>query len=571
MKRLKRINFLKSRRFEFWRFNFVIFLIFLFGVVILSRLIYLQILQGPTYKALAKGQQEIFKPVLGVRGKILLHDRNNLVLLAANKDYKFCYLSPKEVKNSEEAAKKLSEILGLPYDFILGKAKNKESLFVVVKHRLTEEEVQRLKAINLSGVYLGNETLREYPLGSLAANVVGFLGGDGKGQYGVEGYWERTLAGKEGYLFSKNESHLPKEGSDLILTIDYNIQYQAEKLLEEAHKNLNIEGGQIIVMDPQTGKVIAMSSFPNFDPNKYREYAQENNFNVFQNGVIQKLFEPGSVFKPFTMAVALGQGKITPHTTYTDKGFVKIGGYTIYNYGMRKWGKRTMTEVLEKSINTGAVFAESQVSHNVFLNSIQRFGFFKKTGIGLQGEVFSNNEELKKGYEINFATASFGQGIEMTPINLARAFCAIANGGKLIKPYVVEEIKKDDGKAVEIKPEIINGSVISKKVASQLTAMLVSVVENGFAKRAQIPGYYVAGKTGTAQIPFSALNIDRRGYSNETWQSFIGFAPAFNPRFLILVKLDNPKTKAAGYSAVPIFQKLAKYIIDYWQIPPDYE
>ena len=220
-----------------------------------------------------------------------------------------------------------------------------------------------------------------------------------------------------------------------------------------------------------------------------------------------------------------------------------------------------MTEVLEKSINTGAVFAEKQLGHQKFLDYIEKFGIFEKTGIGLQGEVSSPNKELKQGHEINFATASFGQGIEMTPLQLARAFSAIANGGKLIQPYIVSNAEKSDNEKEVIEPA----------AASKLTAMLISVIENGFGKAAKIPGYYIAGKTGTAQVSFSALGIAKSGYSDKTRQSFIGFAPAFNPQFLILVKLDDPATKTAEYSATPIFKDLAKYIIDYYKIPPDYD
>ena len=217
-----------------------------------------------------------------------------------------------------------------------------------------------------------------------------------------------------------------------------------------------------------------------------------------------------------------------------------------------------MTEVLEKSINTGAVFIEEQLGHKDFLNYIEKFGIFELTGIDLQEETFSQNKELKKGYEIGFATASFGQGIEMTPIQMVRAYCAIINGGKLINPYVIEKISDEK-------------QIISPNTSSKATAMLVSVVEHGYAKTARVPGYYIGGKTGTAQVSWSALDIDKRGYSNKTWQTFIGFGPAFDPRFLILVKLDNPKTKTAEYSAVPVFQELAKYIIDYYEILPDYE
>ena len=229
-----------------------------------------------------------------------------------------------------------------------------------------------------------------------------------------------------------------------------------------------------------------------------------------------------------------------------------------------------MTEVLEKSINTGAVFAESQLGHNLFLEYIKRFGILEKTKIDLGGEIFSLNSNFQEGYEVNFATASFGQGIEMTPMQLARAFAAIANGGKLLKPHVVKKIITDGNEEI-IPPEISNSQVIISKTASQLTSMLVSVVENGYAKRAKIPGYFIAGKTGTAQVPWGALGIQKSGYSEKTIQTFVGFAPAYHPRFLILVKLNNPTTRTAEYSAIPLFQEFAKYIIDYYQIPPDYE
>jgi len=310
-----------------------------------------------------------------------------------------------------------------------------------------------------------------------------------------------------------------------------------------------------------------MAEFPNFDLN---EYAQESSAAIFQNSAIQKIFEPGSVFKPITMSMALDMQKVTPQTKYVDTGLLKIGGYTIQNFAQKTWGERTMIEVLEKSINTGAVFAENQIGHQNFLKYVEKFGFFDKTGIDLQGEISSLNPNLKNGHEINFATASFGQGIEITPIQLFRGMSVIANGGKLIRPYVVSKIIQD-GRVKEIIPEVLNQSVISQQAANQLATMMVNVVEKGYGKEAKIPGYYIAGKTGTAQVPWSAIGINKAGYSDQTVQSFIGFAPAYHPRFLILVKLDNPKAQTAEYSAAPIFHDLAKYIVDLWQIPPDYD
>ncbi len=546
-----------------WRVNLIFVLIILFGAVIIGRLVYIQIIRHQLYLALAQGQQNIFKPITGERGKIFF---SNGEILSTNVRGSYVFVSPDQVKEKEKTAEILSAVLILDKEEVLTKLQ-KDSLFEKIKINLTNQEEQSLEEKNLEGVYVSEAIFREYPQGELASRTIGFLGGEEKGQYGLEGYYDDILQGKEGINISGQDSQDQVNGADIFLSLDYNLQFKAEKLLSRAKEDLNIESGQIIVMEPDSGKIFVLANFPNFNPNFYSE---TEDFQIFQNGAIQYLFEPGSTFKPITMAAALDREKITPSTIYIDEGKLEIGGYTIYNYNGRVFGQRTMTEVLERSINTGAVFAEKQLGNQSFLDYVEKFGFFEPTGVDLQEEVFSGNKELKKGYEINFATASFGQGIEITPLQLARAFCAIANGGKLVKPYLADKIV-DNGQVKEVQPEISSERIISQKTASQITAMLISVVENGFAKSAGIPGYYIAGKTGTAQVSWSSLEIDKKGYSDKTWQSFIGFFPAFKPKFLILVKLDNPRANTAEYSALPVFRELAKYIIDYYQIPPDYE
>ena len=458
-----------------WRINLVFIFIILFGAALIGRLVYIQILNHQYWQALAQGQQKFFAQIQGARGEVFFQSGEPL---AINRDFDLVYVAPNEIENPEETAEALSLVLDLKSDSILEKIQ-KDSLYVVIKKKLTAEEVENLKKINpirnrisngvnLPGIYLGREIGRDYPHQSLASQIIGFLGGDGQGQYGLEGYYDNLLQGKEGFLerekgpggyLVNSLGRAGEKGSDLILTLDYNIQFQAEKLLEKAKENLDIEGGQIIVLDPNSGKILALANFPGFNPN---QYSKVDNIEIFQNGAIQKIFEPGSIFKPITMAAAIEEQKITPYTTYIDQGFVKIGGYTIYNYDKVIWGEQTMTQVLENSINTGAIFVEKELGHNLFLKYIEKFGCFEPTGIDLQGEIFSENKEFKKGYEINFATASFGQGIEMTPIQLVRALAAIANGGKLIRPYLIEKIISD-GKENEVQPEIQNGSVISQE------------------------------------------------------------------------------------------------------------
>jgi len=547
------------------RINFVLALIFILSAVITCRLFFLQVVNYNFYAALARGQQKLFWDVIGDRGEIFL--ANHDLPVATNREYSFLYLAPAEVPaaEKEKVAQALSEKLKLNKDYLMSRLQE-NSLYELIQDKMTDQDVAPIEELKLTGVYFKKETFREYPYGDFASHILGFVNEAGEGQYGVEEYFNDVLHGKEefwegikgplGYFFP-GLSNSNNRGADLHLTIDYNIQYLAEKLLRGAVKTLNIEGGTIIVINPSSGKLLALADLPSFNPS---EYSKETDFSVFQSDATQKIFEPGSVFKPITMSAAIDQGKITPETTYQDPGVLNIGGWPIYNYAQRIYpGDITMTQVLEKSINTGAVFAETELGHKKFLEYVTNFGIFEKTGIDLQGETAPQNTEFKKGYEINYATASFGQGIEMTPLQLVRAFSAIANGGKLVKPYLVET-----------EQEISNNNIISPQTASKVTAMLVSVVENGFGKAARVPGYYVAGKTGTAQVSYSALGINQKGYSDKTWQSFIGFAPAFNPQFLILVKLNNPAAKTAEYSALPVFQTLAKYIIDYYQIPPDH-
>jgi len=363
------------------------------------------------------------------------------------------------------------------------------------------------------------------------------LGGEGKGQYGIEEFYDKELS----------------EGKNLRLTLDFQLQFEAEKILEKTKEKLNFEKGGILVMDPDDGKILTMAVVPKADPNGYKEHAK--NLEIFKNFFTQEIYEPGSVFKPITMSIGLEERKITPETTYRDPGQIKIGNWVITNYENRQYpGDISMTEVLEKSINTGAVFVQQKIPPETHLRYLEKFGVFEKTNADLP-EIVSSNAELKKLREITFVTASFGQGIALVPIQLARIFSSLINGGKLVAPHLNSDFKTEEKK-----------SPISKETSDKLQRMLVSVVENGFAKRAKIPGYFIGGKTGTALQPI----FGEKGYSQRTWQSFVGFFPVFSPRYLILIKLNDPKTKTAEYSAVPIFKEMAEFIIRAKQIPPDY-
>lgn len=560
-----------------WRIIFILILFFLIGAALIGRLFFLQVINHKFYQSQALGQQAGFSEILGKRGQIFFQNSQeskgaygtgDVKSLAINKDAWTLSAMPENILDKKDFSIQVSKIIKETQSSIFSIIENKKG-YTIIKKNLSDKEAEQLKALNLKGLRLESSVLRFYPQDKLASDVIGFVSQDGLGQYGVEGYYNDILSGKAGIKEQKRglgaigqDNQDTFNGSDIYLTIDYNIQFQAESLLAQAKKDIDIDSGQIIVLKPDSGRILAMADFPSFNPN---QFGKEKGMEIFQNSCVQKIFEPGSVQKPFTMLAAINEGKITPDTTYTDSGFLNIGPATIHNFDKAKYGKRTMTEVLEKSINTGAVFAEKSIDSKVYLDYLDRFGFNQKTNIDLQGEVYSQNNILKQGREINLATSSFGQGIEMTPIQLAVAFSTIANGGKLIKPYVLEKIV--NGKDQQKTASIITGQVFSQQTASAVTAMLTSVVEKGFGKSAKVPGYYLAGKTGTAEVPVKGGS---GYYSDRTIQSFIGFGPALKPEFLILVKLDNPKVLASSLSAAPIFNKLANYIINYWQIPPDY-
>jgi cell division protein FtsI/penicillin-binding protein 2 len=537
----------------------------------------IQVVQHDFYVALAEGRNQILNKLVPKRGEIYAFDKNGSeVPLAIGRQYPSVYAVPKEIEDPEYAAEILAQILGMEKDPILEKLKLKGDPYEPLKTRLEEDVAERIKSANLKGIYLDSEELRWYPQKFLACHSLGFLGfkkSQRAGQYGVEEFYEEELAGKIGLIKAQKDAlgrwvmagdyyeiESAQDGADIFLTLDPNIQFMAEQKLKALLEKWGSPSGSLIVMEPKTGAIKAISSFPDFDPNAYQN---AGDIDVFLNPVIQKAFEPGSVFKPITIAAGLDAAKITPESTYFDTGSIQIGGYTIKNAAERSYGLSSMTQVLEKSINTGVVFAERKTGDEIFKKYIDAFGFGRQTGIDLAGEASGNISNLKSGREINFATASFGQGIAVTPLQMASAISAIANGGKLMKPYLVDKIVYADGQEKKTEPAVIR-QVISGQTAAKLTAMLVSTVRNGYDK-IKIKKYFVAGKTGTAQIP-----SPDGGYSEETIHSFVGYAPAYDPKFLIFIKMDTPTgITFASDSLSPVFSDMAQYLLNYYEVPPE--
>lgn len=588
MKNKKSGNFFSAR--IFWLFIFFLVVV----AAIFLRLYFLQIFSFDSYKALAEGQHTFFEKLVPVRGEIFFNNKNisseeaihiqsekegnDFYPAAVNRGSKMAYAVPREIEDYRKTVDELVEILKIDKDRLLERLGDVNDGYEPLKRRLGDDEIEKLKEVKLKGVYLAEESYRYYPSGELAASVLGFVGwrdNDFGGRYGSEAYFEKQLKGEEGKIvherdaggrkifFAKNEVTQAKNGNDIILTIDHIAQYATEKILRSAIEKFDGESGSIIVMDPKTGKIISIANYPTFNPN---EYSKIEDIGAYRNYAVSDSYECGSIFKPFTMAAGIDSGKISANTEYNDTGSIVEAGYTIRNSDLKSNGTQTMTQVLEKSLNTGVIFVEKALGNKNFADYVKRFGFGELTGIDLIGESAANLNNLNNlKSDIQFFTASFGQGISVTPIQLAAAYGALANGGVLMKPQIVEKIIHSDGSVENIEPKEIR-RVISEKTSMEMRDILRSVVVNGHGKRADVPGYLVAGKTGTAQV----ASVEKRGYEEgRKIGSFAGFAPVQDPRFVILVKIDNPKNvEWAESSAAPAFGELMKFLLEYYNIEP---
>jgi len=562
-----------------------LFFVFLF-VILLSRLVSLQIIKHSFFLARADTLHDTTRVLTPKRGLIDCQDKEeNLIPVAINKQYYSIYAVPKEIANPEEASKELADLLSLPFQKIFSHLNKPNDPYEPLL-RKTEDKVliQKVKDLQIKGVYIKEVPYRYYPLGSFASQLIGFVGEEQKdnqtkGRYGLEAYYDNILSGKKGMfqgmkdalgrLIRSNSSQEKSvvEGTTLITTIDKNVQFASEQALEKLIKGRKAQRGSIIVMDPRSGKILALANYPTFDLNNF---SQEKDYSVYRNDTVESRYEPGSVIKPITMAAALDLHAVTPETTYVDKGYYEIGGHKLVNYRHLVFGKVDMNKVLEMSIDTGAIFAANQIGLSNLRKYFKRFGLEEKTGVDLPNEITGDlsNIEYPKANPTNFATASFGVGIAVTPMELIRAYAAIANKGKMVTPYVVESIEDNSGiHSAVTSPELT--TVISPKTAETLTTMLVNVIEKGYGGHAKIKGYTLAGKTGTAYIPL----FNKKGYSNDVIHTFIGFFPAYSPRFLILVKMNRPQwgKESASHTVTYTFREVEKFLINYYNLPPDEE
>jgi cell division protein FtsI/penicillin-binding protein 2 len=527
-----------------YRFATVIGILVSAYAFLLFHLFQLQLVKTGFYTAQADSEAASIADSNANRGAIYFTDENGNALPAAvDQEFPIIYADPSVITNPASVAATLAPVLGMPAS-TLTQIFSANSEYHLLINKAPDDVAQKVSTLNIKGVVADYEDERYYPMGPIASQVLGYVGPNAtntgeSGHYGIEGMDNAEL----------------EAGNDVTLTIDPNVQTEAETVLDNLVAANGATGGDVIVEDPMTGKILAMGGTPSFDPNDY----QSSTLADFLNTNLESIYEPGSIMKVLTMAAGIDAGKITPDTTYDDKGYVEVNGAHITNYNLTTHGPygpdTTMTQVIEGSINTGAIWAENQTGDSIFLSYLKKFGLDQPTGIDLPGEVTGDMSQLTpKAPEVDWDTAAYGQGVAVTPIALVQAVSAIANGGLLMKPY----INASDT------PQIVR-RVISTSTASQVTQMMVDAVD--LAQVAEINGYSMAGKTGSAYIP----NPNGGGYLNELTDSYIGFGPTGNdPKFIAFIRLNTiPVTSLAAETIVPAWAQLAQWLVNYYNIAPN--
>ncbi len=499
-----------------------------------------------------------------------LRDRNGAVL-ATSVELRSLYAIPRLVADRDATATALAPILGEPAD-VLRAALSSGAEWLYLKRRLPEETANAVAALRIAGLGFEKEPKRLYPSGAIGAGVLGFVSDDGVGQYGVEGRYDEVLRGVAGRLVVERDpsnrelaiglrtARPALDGDELTLSLDLAVQSAAERELAAAVRRERATGGTVVVLDPRDGALIALASWPSYDPARVASASPE----AFRDRSISWTYEPGSTMKAITVAAALDKGAVTPKTTYEDVGYAIIGGRRLSNALGKAYGTTNVTQILERSANAGAVFVASRLGATNLYAYLRAFGFGEPSGVDLAAEASGTVRPLAEWYPVDLGTTSFGQGLSVTPLQLAAAYAAIANGGTLYRPYVVASRRDADGEH-RTAPAALR-RVISADTAAAVRAMLTATVDEGIASDAALRGYSVAGKTGTAQIP----SADGRYLDDAYVSSFAGIVPAQDPRMVIVVVLERPESKLLGtVPAMTAFKGIATDALRYALVQPD--
>jgi len=555
------------------RLNFLAILLAAAAVLLAVRLVHVQVVQGAELRERAVAER--FRPLIipqPPRGSI--YDRNGLPLTVNEPRY-LIEANPRFVNDVPFAAERLAPILHIPSS-VISSVLGSDLSYVSLEPFATMQEGEAVERLALDGVDVQLRWIRRYPQGSMAAQALGFVSRAGQGYYGLEGYYDRVLrrdlTSWQGEIGPSGHWPLPHEegtvpaplaGNDLVLTLDLGVQAVVERELRQAMTEYGAESGMVIVMDPRSGAILALANFPTFDPSRYERYIYQGREDIFLSPATGAQYEPGSVFKIVTVAAALDSETIGSGATYVDEGEIEVGGRIYTNWDEEPYGEQDLPGLLGHSLNVGAVWLTTRMGSDVFYHYVRAFGFGQPTGVDLQGEVTGRVRvpgDLD-WHDSDLGANAFGQGLAVTPLQMASAVAAVANEGRLMRPYLVASQVLPDGTTIESQP-VIRGQPISPQVANDLVEILAQAVES-WMPQCQVPGYRIAGKTGTAQIPIPG------GYDPRwTIASFMGFGPVPEPQLVILVRLDRPQMSSWGSeTAALVFSRLASQLFPMLGIP----
>jgi cell division protein FtsI (penicillin-binding protein 3) len=539
------------------------------AVIVVARLVQIQLVRHDDYVGRAQRQQErtlalnpVRGPIVDVKGRILAES------IAAES----IYADPQAIIDRAAAAKAIGAALGIAPREIADKLSGTGS-FVWIARQLPMETAAGVRRLRLPGVYFLDEHRRSYPRGTLAANVIGYVGLDGEGLAGIEHSLDSKVRGRAGrvtllrdarrgmYQVGGDGANRPVDGNGVELTIDSVVQFIAEGALSKAMETYRATGGSAIVMEPSTGAILAMASLPSFDPNRFRDYSPT----AWRNRNVQDIYEPGSTFKVVTASAGLEEGVVTPSQILDcGNGSIQIGNTEIHEHGHNAYGLITFEEAMVHSSNVGAIRVGLALGQERFYRYIRRFGFGDRTGIPLPGEQPGLVRRTERWSQLSNASISIGQEISVTPLQVVDAIATVANGGVRVTPKIVERVVDSGGNTVWEPPRTPPARVVSEKTAAVLNEILKSVVARGTGQPAALAEHIVAGKTGTAQ------KSARGGYSPDKFvASFGGYVPADRPRLVILVVVDEPRgAQYGGTVAAPVFKEIAESTLRYLGVAP---
>ncbi|PIT91094.1 hypothetical protein COU17_02280 [Candidatus Kaiserbacteria bacterium CG10_big_fil_rev_8_21_14_0_10_49_17] len=553
--------------------------ILLVALILIGRLYHVQIIHGKEYSEEANGQYVNPGTNLYDRGTIFLSDKDGrLVSGATLKSGYMVTVNPSILEDPNDAYQKLSTVLSLDRDDFIKRVSRKSDVYEEVAKKITKEQADAVRKLGVYGVTVLKERWRYYPGDELAAHTLGFVGFLGEqyaGRYGLERYYDDTLSRDDSKLyvnfFAEIFSNISRtlftqksSAGDLITTIEPSVQLFLERKLQTLQEKWGSKLSAGIIIDPHTGEIIALAVAPTFNANTFYE---EESTEIFTNPLVERVYEMGSIIKPLTMAAGIDSGAITAETQYHDTGSLTLDGSTISNFDGKARGTVEMQEVLSQSLNIGAAFIAGEMGSETLREYFYSFGMNTETGIDLPGEVHGLTGNLESPRDIEYATASFGQGIAISPIETVRALSTLANGGRLITPHIVREIQYRSGisKRVTYKDDEY---VLAPETTEAVTRMLVKVVDEELAHgEAKFDHYSMAAKTGTAQI----AKTGARGYYDDRYlHSFFGYFPAYDARFLIFYMTIEPNdVRYASQTLTDPFVETVKYLINYYDIPPD--